>query len=92
MEKAAEIVKTFPAVRKAVVIGPAVGESFAFDENIMLAVYTEPGADIAKTCVDLSGAFLENQVGHIDIYMMADEDFSVAAAGLIKDGEAIFTR
>ena len=42
MEKAAEVIQTFPSVTKAVVIGPAVEESFAFEDNIMLAVYTEP--------------------------------------------------
>ncbi len=92
MEKAVNIVQRFPSITKAAVIGPAAEDTFAFDTNIMLAIYTAPESDISKTCVDLNRAFGENNLGHIDIYMMADEDFFAAAVGLIKYGEVIFAR
>lgn len=91
-EKIANIIKEYPLITKAVVIGPAVKDSFCFSEKIMLAIYTEAGAKISKVCIDLNRALGENDIFNVDIYMMADEDFYLEVHDLIDDGEVIFTR
>ena len=92
VNRISDVVKKFSGITKAVVIGPATEETFAFDENIMLAVYTKPEANIAKTCVDLNNVLGDNNIFNIDIYMMADEDFYMEVYDLIDAGEVIFTK
>ena len=91
-EKIADVVKTFPLITEAVVIGSATDNDFSFDENIMLAVYTKPEANIATTCVELNNAFGDKNLYNIDIYMMADNDFYLEVHDLIDSGEVIFKR
>ena len=91
-EKIANIVKEFPLITKAVVVGPAAQDTFSFSENIMLAVYTKPEAKISKVCVDLNRALGDNGIFNVDIYMMADEDFYLEVHDLVDDGEVIFSR
>ena len=91
-EKIAEVVEQFPLITKAVVIGPAVKDTFSFREKIMLAVYTEPQAKISRVCLDLNREFSDNEIYNVDIYMMADEDFYLAVHNMIDDGEVIFER
>lgn len=85
----ADVVKKFSNITKAIIIGPATEETFAFDEDIMLAVYTKPEANIAKTCVDLNNTLGDNTIFNVDIYMMADEDFYMEVHDLIDTGEVI---
>ena len=93
-DKAAKIIEKFSEVDKAVVIGAAVKDSFAidFDNNIYIAIYTKPGVKISRLCCELNTMLGDNNLGNIDLYPMADEDFYVAAASLIPDGEIIFER
>ena len=93
-DKIAKVVAKFPEITRAVVIGDAVNDNFVFDndENIWLAIYTKPDAKISKLCCDLNATFGDNGLNEIDLYPMADENFYVAAASLIPDGEVIFER
>ena len=93
-DKAAEIISKFPEIEKAVVIGNAVHDDFAvdFDDNICIALFTKPNTKVSKLCNDLNYILFDNNLSSIDLYPMADEDFYVAAASLIPDGEVIFER
>ena len=93
-DKAANIISRFNAIEKAVVIGNAVNDDFTvdYDNNIWIALYTKPGTKISKLCCDLNAMLGDNALNNIDLYPMADEDFYVAAASLIPDGEVIFER
>ena len=91
-EKIADVVKTFPLITKAVVVGSAVNDNFCLDEEIKLAIYTEPEADIAEVCVDLNDALINKDLYPIDIYMMADDDFYTEVHHLIANGVVIFEK
>lgn len=93
-DKVATIVAKFPEITKAVIIGDAVNDNFAFDnnENIWLAIYTKPETKYSRTCCDLNRILGENNLARVDIYPMADEDFYVEAHNLIDSGKVIFER
>lgn len=93
-DKIAKVVAKFPEITRAVVIGDAVNDNFVFDndENIWLAIYTKPDTKYSKTCCELNRMLGENNLARVDTYPMADENFYVAAASLIPDGEVIFER
>lgn len=93
-DKIAKIVAKLPEITRAVVIGDAVNDNFVFDndENIWLAIYTKPDTKYSKTCCELNRMLGENNLARVDTYPMADENFYVAAASLIPDGEVIFER
>ena len=92
MNKAAKIIETIPSVTKAVVVGPAVEKSFTFGDKVMLAVFTEPGANYAKTFGDLNRALFDNDLTKIELYMTADDDFYAAVYNLLDKGEIIYER
>ena len=91
-EKIADVVKSFPLITKAVIVGPAVSDNFCFNEDIKLAIYTEKEAKISTVWMDLKNAFLDKELYHIDIYMMADKDFYCEVYNLIPNGEVIFEK
>lgn len=90
--KIAKVVERFPLITKAIVVGAAAKDTFAFEESIMLAIYTKPEAKTSKVCVDLNRALGDNDIFNVDIYMMADEDFYIEVHDLIDKGEVIFAR
>ena len=93
VNRAAKIVAQFPDITKAVVVGPAMNDDFAFgDCNVWLAVFTKPEAKYTKVCCDLNAAFGDNDLARIDIYMTADEDFYAEVYSLIDSGEVIYER
>ena len=91
-DKIADVVKNFPLITKAVIVGAAVNDNFCFDEKIKLAIYTEPEAKISTVCVRLNDALGYKDIYNVDIYMMADEDFYMDVYDLIADGEVIFDK
>ena len=92
VDKIAKIVEKFPDITKAVVVGTAVNDSYMFEDNIMLAIFTKPEAKISKICCDLNAILGDNGLTAIDLYPTADEDFYAAVYDLIDSGEVIFER
>ncbi len=92
VDKIAKVVEKFPNITKAVVVGTAVNDSYMFEDNIMLAIFTKPETKISKICCDLNAIFGDNGLTGIDLYPTADEDFYAAVYDLIDSGEVIFER
>ena len=94
-DKIAEVVKTFPEITKAAVVGPATHDTFIFNDNLMLAVFTEPDAKYTKVCVDLNNALENAGLTKVDIYMTADEDFYAEVFSFmnsVEDSEVIYEK
>ena len=92
VDKIAKVVEKFPDITKAVVVGTAVNDSYMFNDNIMLAVFTKPEAKYTKICNDLNYMLFDNNLTRVDLYMTADEDFYAAVYDFIDSGEVIFER
>lgn len=90
--KLTKIVANIPSITKAVIVGHATEDSFLFEEDLILAIFSKEGVSAATVFGEVTKGLYHNNLYRIDVYPMADPDFYCDVSNLIDEGEVIFER